>query len=108
MSNKIQLQTNNTNLQALIDKANALPDAGSGSGGHENPEGHHRFRDQRRQPGDVCLLCGEDRLPGRRAGGSSPRRAEGPEQELQVRHPHRRVHALQQYHSGIQRVFLTG
>jgi hypothetical protein len=33
MSNKSRLQTNNTNLQALIDKANALPDAGSGSGG---------------------------------------------------------------------------
>ena len=32
MSNKLRLQTNNTNLQALIDKANALPDAG-GSGG---------------------------------------------------------------------------
>lgn len=30
MSNKSRLQTNNTNLQALIDKANALPDAGSG------------------------------------------------------------------------------
>lgn len=29
MSNKTRLQTNNTNLQALIDKANALPDAGS-------------------------------------------------------------------------------
>jgi hypothetical protein len=33
MSNKSRLQINNTNLQALIDKANALPDAGSGSGG---------------------------------------------------------------------------
>ena len=33
MSNKTRLQTNNTNLQTLIDKANALPDAGSGSGG---------------------------------------------------------------------------
>lgn len=33
MSNKSRLQTNNTNLQALIDKANALPDAGGGSGG---------------------------------------------------------------------------
>jgi len=33
MSNKTRLQTNNTNLQALIDKANALPDAGGGSGG---------------------------------------------------------------------------
>jgi hypothetical protein len=32
MSNKSRLQTNNTNLQSLIDKANALPDAG-GSGG---------------------------------------------------------------------------
>lgn len=31
MSNKTRLQTNNTNLQALIDKANALPDAGSAS-----------------------------------------------------------------------------
>ena len=31
MSNKSRLQTNNTNLQALIDKANALPDAGGGS-----------------------------------------------------------------------------
>ena len=30
MSNKSRLQTNNTNLQALINKANALPDAGSG------------------------------------------------------------------------------
>ena len=30
MSNKTRLQTNNTNLQALIDKANALPEAGSG------------------------------------------------------------------------------
>lgn len=30
MSNKSRLQTNNTNLQALIDKANSLPDAGSG------------------------------------------------------------------------------
>ena len=36
MSNKTRLQTNNTNLQALIDKANALPDAGSGSGGNVN------------------------------------------------------------------------
>jgi hypothetical protein len=33
MSNKSRLQTNNTNLQALINKANALPDAGGGSGG---------------------------------------------------------------------------
>jgi hypothetical protein len=35
MSNKTRLQTNNTNLQALINKANTLPDAGSGgsSGG---------------------------------------------------------------------------
>ena len=33
MSNKSRLQTNNTNLQALINKANALPDAGSGDGG---------------------------------------------------------------------------
>ena len=33
MSNKTRLQTNNTNLQALIDKANALPDAGSSGGG---------------------------------------------------------------------------
>jgi hypothetical protein len=32
MSNKTRLQTNNTNLQALIDKANALPDAGGSSG----------------------------------------------------------------------------
>jgi hypothetical protein len=31
MSNKTRLQTNNTNLQALIDKANALPDAGGSS-----------------------------------------------------------------------------
>ena len=30
MSNKSRLQTNNTNLQALINKANNLPDAGSG------------------------------------------------------------------------------
>lgn len=29
MSNKTRLQTNNTNLQSLIDKANSLPDAGS-------------------------------------------------------------------------------
>lgn len=35
MSNKTRLQTNNTNLQALIDKANALPDAEGGSGGAE-------------------------------------------------------------------------
>ena len=33
MSNKSRLQTNNTNLQALIDKANALPDAGGSGGG---------------------------------------------------------------------------
>lgn len=33
MSNKSRLQTNNTNLQALINKANALPDAGSGGSG---------------------------------------------------------------------------
>lgn len=33
MSNKTRLQTNNTNLQALIDKANALPDAGGSGGG---------------------------------------------------------------------------
>jgi hypothetical protein len=33
MSNKTRLQTNNTNLQALIDKANSLPDAGSSGGG---------------------------------------------------------------------------
>ena len=33
MSNKSRLQTNNTNLQLLINKANALPNAGSGSGG---------------------------------------------------------------------------
>ena len=32
MSNKTRLQTNNINLQDLIDKANNLPDAGSGSG----------------------------------------------------------------------------
>ena len=32
MSNKTRLQTNNTNLQSLIDKANALPEAGSGGG----------------------------------------------------------------------------
>lgn len=31
MSNKSRLQTNNTNLQALIDKANALPNVGGGS-----------------------------------------------------------------------------
>ena len=37
MSNKSRLQTNNTNLQNLINKANALPNAGSGgsSGGVE-------------------------------------------------------------------------
>jgi hypothetical protein len=34
MSNKTRLQTNNTNLQALINKANALPDAGSSGGGN--------------------------------------------------------------------------
>jgi hypothetical protein len=33
MSNKSRLQTNNTNLQALINKANTLPDAGSGGSG---------------------------------------------------------------------------
>lgn len=33
MSNKSRLQTNNINIQALIDKANSLPDAGSGGGG---------------------------------------------------------------------------
>lgn len=33
MSNKSRLQTNNINLQALIDKANALPDAGGSGGG---------------------------------------------------------------------------
>ena len=33
MSNKSRLQTNNTNLQALITKANNLPDAGGGAGG---------------------------------------------------------------------------
>lgn len=33
MSNKSRLQTNNTNLQALIDKANTLPDAGGSGGG---------------------------------------------------------------------------
>lgn len=33
MSNKSRLQTNNENLQSLIDKANQLPDAGGGSGG---------------------------------------------------------------------------
>ena len=35
MSNKSRLQTNNSNLQSLIDKANALPNAGSGSGSVE-------------------------------------------------------------------------
>lgn len=33
MSYLTQLQTNNTNLQACINKANALPEAGSGGGG---------------------------------------------------------------------------
>lgn len=33
MSNKSRLQANNINIQALIDKANSLPDAGSGGGG---------------------------------------------------------------------------
>lgn len=33
MSNKSRLQANNTNLQALITKANNLPDAGGGTGG---------------------------------------------------------------------------
>lgn len=32
MSNKSRLQTNNTNLESLIDKANALPEAGNDSG----------------------------------------------------------------------------
>jgi hypothetical protein len=36
MSNKSRLQTNNTNLQALIDKANALPEAGGSSGSVED------------------------------------------------------------------------
>ena len=36
MSNKSRLQTNNTNLQALINKANALPDAGGGGGSDGN------------------------------------------------------------------------
>jgi hypothetical protein len=36
MSNKSRLQTNNTNLQALIGKANALPEAGGGSGSVED------------------------------------------------------------------------
>lgn len=35
MSNKSRLQTNNTNLQALIDKANMLPDASGSSGSVE-------------------------------------------------------------------------
>jgi hypothetical protein len=35
MSNKSRLQTNNENLQSLIDKANQLPDAGGGGGGIE-------------------------------------------------------------------------
>ena len=35
MSNKTRLQTNNTNLQALITKANNLPDAGAGGGGFQ-------------------------------------------------------------------------
>lgn len=33
MSNKTRLQTNNTNLQELINKANSLPDAGGSGGG---------------------------------------------------------------------------
>lgn len=33
MSNKTRLQTNNTNLQTLINKANSLPNAGGSSGG---------------------------------------------------------------------------
>lgn len=32
MSNKTRLQQNNINLQSLVDKANSLPDSGSGSG----------------------------------------------------------------------------
>lgn len=32
MLNKTRLETNNTNLQSLIKKANALPDAGGGGG----------------------------------------------------------------------------
>lgn len=31
MSNKSRLQTNNTNLESLIEKANTLPDAGAGA-----------------------------------------------------------------------------
>ena len=34
MSNKTRLQTNNTSLQSLIEKANVLPDAGSSGGGN--------------------------------------------------------------------------
>lgn len=33
MSNKTRLQTNNANLQSLINKANTLPEAGGGSSG---------------------------------------------------------------------------
>lgn len=33
MSNKTRLQTNNTNLQTLINKANSLPEAGGSGGG---------------------------------------------------------------------------
>ena len=35
MSNKTRLQTNNTNLQNLITKANNLPNAGSGGGANK-------------------------------------------------------------------------
>ena len=39
MSNKSRLHTNNTNLQTLIDKANALPEASGSSGGGSGGSG---------------------------------------------------------------------
>lgn len=43
MSNKTRLQTNNTNLQTLINKANSLPDAGGGSGGGGDSSNYVKF-----------------------------------------------------------------
>lgn len=36
MSNKTRLQTNNNNLQSILNKVNALPEAGSGGGSVES------------------------------------------------------------------------
>ena len=38
MSNKTRLQTNNNNLQSILDTVNSLPSGGSGSGGSANVE----------------------------------------------------------------------